>query len=223
MPVPNPVRLFHITPIANVPGICAARALLSKNAGVAAGIEYSNIAYQGAQGKRVGTIIPIAPGGPIHDYVPFYFAPRSPMLGAINLGRVQGCDWRQADIVHFETTVDRVAAEGGNFVFYDSNATLSWSNPYNDLARLDQIAWDLITEAPRLDGFCKYWNSRIDKPRYAMRMERRQAEFLVKGQVPFARFTRIGVVNDVKQHEVASILQQAGVNLPVEVVPAWYF
>ena len=223
MPVPNPVRLFHITPIANLAGICATGALLSKNAGGAAGVEYSNIAYQGAQGKRAGTVIPIAPGGPIHDYVPFYFAPRSPMLGAINQGRVPGCEWRQVDIVHLETTVDRVVADTGEFVFYDSNATLDWSNPYNDLARLDQIAWDLITEAPQLDGFCKYWNSRLDIARYAMRMEKRQAEFLVKGRVLLARFTRIGVVDAAKQREVASVLQRAGVNLRVEVMPAWYF
>ncbi len=223
MPIPNPVRLFHITPIANLAGICAVGALLSKNAGETAGIEYSNIAYQGAQGKRAGTVIPIAPGGLIHDYVPFYFAPRSPMLGAINQGRVQGCDWRQADIVHFETTVDRVVVNAGGFVFYDSNATLDWSNPYNDLARLDRIAWDLITEDPCLDGFCKYWNSRLDVPRYAMRMEKRQAEFLVRERVPLARFTRIGVVDVAKQREVASVLQRGGVNLPVEVKPAWYF
>ncbi len=116
-----------------------------------------------------------------------------------------------------------MVVNAGGFVFYDSNATLDWSNPYNDLARLDRIAWDLITEDPCLDGFCKYWNSRLDVPRYAMRMEKRQAEFLVRERVPLARFTRIGVVDVAKQREVASVLQRGGVNLPVEVKPAWYF
>ena len=31
MAVPNPVRIFHITIIANLPAICATGALLSKN------------------------------------------------------------------------------------------------------------------------------------------------------------------------------------------------
>ena len=71
------------------------------------------------------------------------------MLGAINQGRVPGCEWRQADIVHFETTVDRVVADGGRFVFYDSNATLGWSDPYNDLARLDLA--ELLVDEKRVD------------------------------------------------------------------------
>ena len=39
MPVPNPVRLFHITAIANLPQICAAGMLVSKNLGADVGID----------------------------------------------------------------------------------------------------------------------------------------------------------------------------------------
>jgi len=97
VPVPNPARLFHITPIANLAGICEARALLSQNLGTLVGIDYQNIAHQGAQGARSIKSVPNPPGGQVHDYVPFYFAPRSPMLLAIEGGRVAGCDWRQED------------------------------------------------------------------------------------------------------------------------------
>jgi hypothetical protein len=38
MPAPRPIRLFHITAIANLPAICAAGALLSKSRGAANGI-----------------------------------------------------------------------------------------------------------------------------------------------------------------------------------------
>lgn len=223
MAVPNPVRLFHITAIANLPAICAAGALLSKNQGATNGIAYQNIAHQGAQSARSIKSVPNPPGGPVHDFVPFYFAPRSPMLLAINGGRVAGCDWRQADIVHFETTVDRVTAGGEDFVFYDLNATLAWSTPYTDLANLDKVAWDLICETPALDSYCKYWLSKLDNPRYSDRMERRQAEFLVKGTVPLAKFTHLGVIDEGRADEVRVILNQAGVNLPVVVKPEWYF
>lgn len=223
MAVPNPVRLFHITAIANLPGICQAGALLSKNEGAAAGIAYQSIAYQGAQGARAVRAVPNPPGGMVHDFVPFYFAPRSPMLGAVEKGNVAGCAWRQADIVHLETTVAHVTAGGTPFVFYDRNATLPYSTPYADLARLGEVAWDILTEEPRLDGFCKYWFDRPSVARYTDRMERRQAEFLAKGAVPLARFERIGVIDDARAVQVRAILAAAGVNLPVVVMRDWYF
>lgn len=223
MPVPNPVRLFHITAIANLPAICAAGALLSKNAGAAAGIDYQNIAYQGAQGARAGRAVPNPPGGVVHDYVPFYFAPRSPMLGAIEQGRVANCAWRQRDIVHLETTVERVVDGNMPFVFYDRNATLAFAQAFTDLARLDAVAWDLLTEEPTLDGFCKYWQNRLSVQRHADRMERRQAEFLVHGRVPLDRLVRIGVMDENCAAAVRTLLVAGGVNLPVEVKPDWYF
>lgn len=223
MTVPNPVRLFHITAIANLPAICAAGALLSKNAGAAAGINYQNIAHQGAQGARAGRAVPNPPGGLVHDFVPFYFAPRSPMLCAINGGRVANCQWRQGDIVHLEATVDRVTDGNTPFVFYDRNATLAFAQAFTDLENLNAIAWDLLTEQPALDGFCKYWQSTLKVERYADRMERRQAEFLAKDRVPLARFVRIGVMDENRAANVRAILATAGVDLQVEVKTDWYF
>jgi hypothetical protein len=224
MPAPRPTRLFHITAIANVPAILAAGALLSKNGGAAAGINYQNIAHAGAQGARAYRAVPDPPGGLVHDFVPFYFAPRSPMLYAIDGGRVAGCSWRQADIVHFETTVQNVVALGRQFVFYDRNATLAFSTAYTDLADLDAaVAWDLLTEAPLLDGFCKFWQSNTANPRYADRMERRQAEFLVKDSAPLHCMTRLGVIDGDRRQQVQALLNQAGVGLAVDVMPSWYF
>lgn len=222
MTIPNPVRLFHITAIANLQAICAAGALVSKNGGAAAGVAYQNIAHTNIQGRRAAKSAPNPPGGTLHDYVPFYFAPRSPMLSAIHNGKVVGCNLRQEDIVHLETTVQRVTASGEEFVFYDRNATLAFSTPYTDLTKLDVVAWDILTEAPQLDGFCKYFQNRHQDVRHADRMERRQAEFLVRHRVPLQQFTRIGVVSHAKAAEVKVILA-AGVLLLVMVQPDWYF
>jgi len=223
MPIPRPVRLFHITAIANLPAIFVAGALLSKNAGASAGINYQNIAHQGAQGARALRAVPNPPGGVVHDYVPYYFAPRSPMLYAINGGRVQGCAYRQVDIAHLETTVERVTAGGAPFVFYDRNATLAFAQAFTDLAQLDQVAWDLLTEEPRLDGFCTYWQNRSDPACYADRMERRQAEFLVRDRTPLACFTRIGVMGDSQAAKVCAMTSAAGIHLPAVVMRDWYF
>jgi hypothetical protein len=95
---------------------------------------------------------------------------------------------------------------------------------YTNLDALDDaVAWDLITEQPRLDGYCQYWQNNISNSRYVDRMERRQAEFLVKDRVPLTQITRIGVFDSAKQHEVETILAKYGVYLPVEVMRAWYF
>lgn len=223
MPVPNPVRLFHITAIANLTAICHAGALLSKNRSATVGVGYQNIAHGGAQGIRAAKPLPNPPGGAVHDFVPFYFAPRSPMLSAIHAGKVAGCTVPQQDVVHLETTVERVMAQGVPFVFYDRNATLAYSKPYTDVARLDAVAWDLLTEAPRLDGFCKYFQNRHQEERYVDRMERRMAEFLVYDRVPLAQFTRIGVCTPAKAAQVQAILNAAGVPLQAEVKTDWYF
>ena len=106
---------------------------------------------------------------------------------------------------------------------YDRNATLAFAQPFTDLTRLDAVAWDLLTEEPRLDGYCKWWHNRRAVERHADRMERRQAEFLVKDRVPLARFVRIGVMDQNRAADVRAILAAAGVSLPVEVKTDWYF
>jgi ssDNA thymidine ADP-ribosyltransferase, DarT len=222
--VPNPIRLFHITAIANLAGICSSGSLLSKSIGSLSGVNYQNIAHGGAQGARAAKFAPNPPGGTIHDYVPFYFAPRSPMLMAIDKGRVAGCNLRQSDILHFETTVPRVVAMNKSMIFYDRNATLAYSVAYTNLNMLPTaIAWDLLTEAPQLDGFCKWWNNKTDTPKYADRMERRQAEFLVKDALDLSAMTRIGVIDLTRKKQVEQILNAAKVTLPVSVIPEWYF
>ena len=80
-----------------------------------------------------------------------------------------------------------------------------------------------MTEAPQLDGYCKYWHNKPADTRYADRMERRQAEFLVRDNVPLNCMTRLGVIDAARQAQVQTLLAQAGVTLTVDIMPAWYF
>ena len=59
--------------------------------------------------------------------------------------------------------------------------------------------------------------------RYVDRVEKRQAEFLIKEKVPLTLMTRIGVLNQARAQEVNAILARNGVNLAVEVMTDWYF
>ncbi|TAG28224.1 MAG: DUF4433 domain-containing protein [Burkholderiales bacterium] len=222
-PAPEQIRLFHITAIENLPSIMRRGALLAKNVAQREGAAYANIAHAGAQGSRSRKLMPNPPGGQLHDYVPFYFAPRSPMLMAIHGGKVAGCAFKQDEIVHFETTVANVLTSGQAHVIFDRNATLDYSKAYTDVRHLSAVAWDLLHETPQLDGFCKYFQNRRDDLRYVDRMERRQAEFLTHTAVPLHCFTRIGVCTEAAAHRVRDILVAAGVRLHVEVCPQWYF
>jgi hypothetical protein len=223
LPPQRPLRIFHITAIPNLARIAKSKMLYANSVLQKKRIQHANIAYQNAQGKRATKLVGAIPGGVIHDYVPFYFAPRSPMLMAINGGRVDGCDYRQPDIVHFASTVEAVAAKGLVFVFYDHNATLDYANCYSDLKDLDKIDWDLFHESPRLDGYCTYWFSTANNPRYIRRMETRQAEFLVHRGFPLDLMNCVGVYNEEKASEVREILDEAGIDIPVEVKQAWYY
>lgn len=225
MAMTRPVRIFHITAIDNLEMICQQGALLSKTKSEQLGLQYHNIAHGGAQGTRSIKSVNNPPGGLIHEFVPFYFAPRSPMLSAIHHGQVKNCSYDQTGIIYFETTIELARQNGlQDFVFYDRNATLDYSRSFIDLNLLaNAIDWFTLTETPRLDGFCKYFMNSHANPKYVDRMEKRQAEFLIKECVPLNWITRIGVINQAKEQEVNAILVKNGVNLTVDVMADWYF
>jgi ssDNA thymidine ADP-ribosyltransferase, DarT len=145
------------------------------------------------------------------------------MLFTINKGNVPDCPYRQQDIVHFVTTVEAVTSNRLPYVFYDYNATLTIATCYSDVKDLGKIDWDLFHEIPRLDGYCKYWNSDMNRPRYARRRETRQAEFLIHREIPLKLMTVVGAYSEAKAADVRRIFEEAGVRLPVETKPEWYF
>ena len=226
MPIPNPVRLFHITAIDNLENICKNAKLISKNQLVNNSNLYNNIAHSSCQSIRARRLVIDPPGGCIHDYVPFYLAPRSPMLFAINGGQVANCCYKQEDIIHFELLLTEaiIAKIANNFVFYDRNATTAYASDYTEIDKLSTaINWQLILEPPTLDGYCKYFQNDLRVDRYKDRMEQRQAEFLIKNQVPLNWFIKIGVANQQTWQKVVSVLQQYNINLNVAVTTDWYF
>lgn len=221
---PQSVRLFHITAIQNLLAIAAAGALRAKNSVAMQGVGYTNIAHQSIQGRRATKAVSLGRGGVIHDYVPFYFAPRSPMLRALHGDQVAGYLDGQEGIVTLETTVTRATAhDPRGFVFYDMNASLAYSKAYDDLAHLNAVAWDLLTESPTLDGFCTFWQSKPEPARYAQRKEKRQAEFLVHGGVPLSAITRIGVCSAKALGAAQTALAASPLQSLLTVRSDWYY
>jgi hypothetical protein len=91
----------------NLAGIIAKGGLIAQSGQVSQGVGYCNIAHSNIQDRRSRTSVPCGPAGNLHDYVPFYFAPRSPMLYAIDRGNVDGCTAGQADIVYLVSSAQR--------------------------------------------------------------------------------------------------------------------
>ena len=80
-PIPTPV--YHLTHIDNLASIIQSGGCLSFNRKQNQGIGHIDVAYETIQVRRAQTSVPCGSGGCLHDYVPFFFAPRPPMLYAI--------------------------------------------------------------------------------------------------------------------------------------------
>jgi len=223
VPHRDPTLIFHITAIPNLAAMANAGELMSKTLVLALGIQAADIAYKNIQGRRAGRPVPITPHGILHDYVPFYFAPRSPMLMTINSGNVPNCPYRQDDIVHLVSSAQHIAALGLPFVFTDLHAALDYARFFRALEDLKELAWNLFYEQPQLDGYCKFWMSKHTPVSYAQRKEIRQAEFLVHERLPLAAITQIGVRNENMEARVRAAL--AGTNWQPDIVrhPGWYY
>ena len=220
---PTPTPVFHITAIDNLASIARAGALFSKTRAGAQGLAPASIAYQHIQGRRALRNIPFTPGGILHDYVPFYFAPRSPMLYTINQGNVPNCAYRQDDIAHLVSSAQQIAGCGRPFVFSDIHAALDYARFFGNLGELNEIEWQIFFEEPRLDGYCIYWQNRHTPAHHARRLETRQAEFLVCEHVPLSVLREIGVRTKECETRVRAALAAGDWRPIIRVMPGWYY
>jgi len=157
-------------------------------------------------------VVPLPPGGVIHDYVPFYFAPRSPMLYAISCGGVAGYSDGQKPIVHLVSSAEAVQEAGLPFVFTDGHAIMDLSDFFNDLNELPRVDWTVMRS--------RYWNDTVQDPD---RCRRRQAEFLVHRSLPWDLIEEIGVMSQETKRGVDAILPEAGHRPRVVVRAGWYY
>lgn len=141
------------------------------------------------------------------------------MLKTIDSGNVIGCAYRQDDIVHLTTTVEAVIAASLPFVFTNYHAVKAFAEFFSDTKELDKIDWELFFEQPQPAGYCKYWNSPYSKPRYALRMETRSAEFLVRDSVPLAVLGQIAVRTENMAERVRGALANGGWIPEIKVIP----
>lgn len=216
--------IYHITAIDNLYNILDHDGLSSTNH---RDCEHECIAHEEIQDQRARIQIPISPGGSLHDYVPFYFAPRSPMLRKNAYAhKRQDPSFPNAkpqeDIIHLVSYAELFDEEELPFVFYTQHAKTALAHAYNDIDDLENINWDLFFELPLIGEYAKWWHDHHDTPRWANRKSVRQAEFLVHEHVDWQYITKIGVINENTRRKVLGILAEFEDDTPVEIRPDWY-
>ena len=174
--------------------------------------DYINIGHRNLIEKRGQRIVPLSPGGVLNDYIPFYFAPRSPKLFSIHNGSVQGCNYGQNEIIYIVSSIETIKKANIRFVFTDGHAYQNISKFFNDERDLNQVDQSIMG--------AKYWNN-TDQDND--RMRRRMAEFLIYEFVPVNCILAIIVYNDEIKNKVDSIQQNCQTQINVSIKKTWYF
>ena len=207
-----PTRLYHITHVANLPAIVAAGGLCCDAERARRSLRVTGIAHQHIKNRRAKRVVPVAAGGTLADYVPFYFASRSPMLYTIHRGNVEGYVGGQAGVIHLCCVAEDVMASRRAWCFSDGHAEMEISRLYDDWSDSGNIDWPLMEE--------RIW---ADNAADNDRNRRRQAEFLLREFAPWSLVRFIGVYNAAALKEVRQTLPAEASKPRVEVRRHWYY
>jgi hypothetical protein len=201
--------IYHFTHGKNLEAILAAGELRPS----ATAENVVDIADAKIKNSRANRTVTCGPRGRVGDYVPFYFAPRSPMLFRIQQGGVEGVDAGPRGLVYFATTTERLDTAGLAWVFTDGNAAAAVTQFFDITALVaDKIDWPLMQAT--------HWNNTTED---GDRVRRRGAECLVHGAVPLDVIEEIGVYDAAAQTRATEILLAAGRDVTIAVRQDWYF
>lgn len=212
MTKPSRVLLYHLTHVENLRSI-AQRGLQSDSAVEDTAALAVDVANQEVKARRRRRAVPVGPGGAVADYVPFYFAPRSPMLFAIHRGGVPTFSGGQGGLVYLVTDVGAVNDRRLGFAFTDRNAASAlarFSDRIDDLEEF--VDWPLMA--------AKMCNDTLEEPD---RMSRRMAEFLVHERVPWDAFVALAARTDEEAENAAARLGNLRGEIQIVVRPRWYY
>lgn len=161
--------------------------------------------------RRKHRVVPIAPGGTLADYVPFYFTPFSVMMKNIHSG------WgvpqrRNEDIVILVSSLHHVKSLGLSFVFTNAHAYPDWTDYYSDLTQLGKIDWGILQR--------RDFKRDPDDPQ---KMERYQAEALIFQHLPIQGILGVVCYTEKLEQEIEQQTLSRGLKLPVYARTRWYF
>lgn len=188
-------HIYQFTHLENLPRILQ-HGLLSYNEKERLGISHTSIAAKSIQERRAGMVVPTGPGGVVHDYVPFYFCSRSPML----LSVVNAKNVDQLHLLYLGVSIDVLCSADAVF----TNASANTIMPpvfYSDPSDLNNLDWANIDS--------KKWGSPSDEVRHA-----RMAEALIHTRLEVSEIEHIIVWNKMVKEKVEEIYEEADIEPP---------
>ena len=210
MSVPERIRLYRITHYQNL-GFILSNGLHSSSSPIQ-DPNYVNIGNKDIINKRSAKPVRLDPSpGMIHDYVPFYFCPRSPMLGSIKVGN-SDFEGHQSEIIYLVTDFDHITNNNCEFVFTDGQALIAYSKFFDDESDFDKLDWNAIKST-------QWGRNQGDNDK----MRRKMAEFMIKDYVPIDTIIGIAVMNQQMEQTVNQMVSKAGAKIPVKIKRNWYF
>lgn len=207
---PDKALIFRITHIENVRWIlenglhCRNSSKFDPN--------FRNIGNLELISRRHLRTVPVAPGGTLSDYVPFYFTPFSIMMFNIKTGYGGVARVPNEDIVIFVSSLRKAANLGLDFVFTNQHAYPVTAEYYNSLDELHRIDWPLLQAR----------DFRHD-PEDPGKKERYQAEALVHNMLPINGLLGIGCYNQTAEARLQMELRRRSLDTRLVVQPQWYF
>ncbi len=212
MPVPRRIPIYRLMHVDNLP-LCLERGgMHAPRHSPHDGRVYRTIHNIDIQESRRERLIHCGLGGTVHDYVAFYFGPRSPMLLQLNTGRVEGYSEGQAPLIYIVSMVETIVNAGLGFVFSDGHGIAIYTKWFDNISDMDKVDWSMVYE--------NYWADSLED---SDRQRRKQAEFLVHRFCPWDVVSRIGVLNDSIRRQVMKILADHDESTPVKVCNDWYY
>ncbi len=162
--------------------------------------------------KRSRREVPVAPGGTLSDYVPFYFTPFSPMLYNIKTGRGGVIRRNNEEIVILVSSLHDVYQAGLSYVYTDCHAYSALANYYNEPDSLSEIDWELIQKRDFKRA-----------PDDLGKLDRYQAEALIHRHFPTSLLKGIVCFNESVKQSAEQKADKHGQNLKIIARSEWYF
>lgn len=222
MTTPRFGLLYHFTHLDNLPAVLEVGELLADTDMEQRGTLTCEAGHPSIKERRRHKDVTCPPGGVVGDYVPFYFAARSPMMLTIKNGNVPTFTGDHRELVYLVSDVEHAVATGIACVVTDRNAASSLAAYSNDLA----VLGDLASANPVTDFVdwsvmnLTYWGRTAE---YPDRMERRMAEFLVHRSFPLGALIETASQNEAVRDKVQLLFEAHGRDIPHRVRPEWYY
>ncbi len=209
---PEPTWLYHFTHVRHLETVLA-DGLWCDNIMQANGLMQAEVGHRSIKERRRTSPVGVPPGGVTADYVPFYYAPRSPMMYVIHMGGVDEYQEGLDPLVYLVTTPESVKATGSAIVVSDGNCASALTDFSADLDDLDRLVdWELMGDT--------WWRN---TPEDGDRKRRRAAELLVHQHLPWGAIQRVCTRTESMLENVREILEAHGASQPVELRRDWYY